>query len=87
METEHGLDSEAPANERAGNRQAQPKPPRHISTLPVMDGERCAVKAGAFQWETTHPGTGSFHPVTTEAAVEVTKLLEPSVQRVVLATL
>ena len=34
METEHGLDSEAPANERAGNRQAQPKPPRHISTLP-----------------------------------------------------
>jgi hypothetical protein len=34
-----------------------------------------------------HPGTGSFHPVTTEAVVEVTKLLEPSVQRVVLATL
>jgi hypothetical protein len=35
VETEHGLDSEAPADERAGNRQAQPKPPRHISTLPL----------------------------------------------------
>jgi hypothetical protein len=35
VETEHGLDSEAPANERAGYRQAKPKPPRHISTLQV----------------------------------------------------
>ena len=33
VETEHGWDSEAPANERAGYRQAKPKPPRHISTL------------------------------------------------------
>ena len=34
VETEEGEPSEAPANETAGNRQAQPKPPRHISTLP-----------------------------------------------------
>ena len=32
VETGHGLDSEAPANERAGYRQAKPKLPRHIST-------------------------------------------------------
>ena len=34
VETEHGAASEAPAHERAGNRWAEPKPPRHISTLP-----------------------------------------------------
>ena len=37
VETGHGLDSEAPANERAGYRQAKPKPPPHISTLQVDD--------------------------------------------------
>jgi len=31
-----------------------------------------------FSGRQTHPGTGSFHPVTIEAAVEVTKLSEPS---------
>jgi hypothetical protein len=36
VETGHGLDNEAPANERAGNRQAEPKLPRHISTLQVL---------------------------------------------------
>ena len=36
VETGHGLDNEAPANERAGNRQAEPKLPRHISTLQVV---------------------------------------------------
>ena len=34
VETEYGPDNEAPADERAGNRQARPNPPRHISTLP-----------------------------------------------------
>jgi hypothetical protein len=34
VETKHGKASEAPADERAGNRKALPKPPRHLSTLP-----------------------------------------------------
>ena len=34
LETEQGDAIEAPADERAGNRQAMPKPPRQISTLP-----------------------------------------------------
>jgi len=33
VETEHGGASEAPANKRAGNRYAEPKPLRHTSTL------------------------------------------------------
>ncbi len=33
VETEHGSAREAPADERAGNGWAAPKPPRHISTL------------------------------------------------------
>jgi hypothetical protein len=33
VETEHGEAIEAPADERAGNRQAAPNPPRHISTV------------------------------------------------------
>ena len=32
-ETEHGVTRKAPADERAGNRQAAPKPPRRIPTL------------------------------------------------------
>ena len=36
VETEHGVASEAPADERAGNRYATPKPPRHLSTLPLV---------------------------------------------------
>ena len=40
VETEQGAAREAPATERAGNRLAAPKQPRHRSTL------RCAVKKG-----------------------------------------
>jgi len=39
------------------------------------------------RWSTagqTRPGTGSLHPVAIRAVVEVTKLLEPLVQRVAL---
>jgi hypothetical protein len=36
-------------------------------------------KSVLFSGRQPHPGTGSFHPVTTEAVVEVTKPLEPSV--------
>jgi hypothetical protein len=32
------------------------------------------------------PGAGSFHPVTIEAVVEVTKPLKPSVKKVAMAT-
>jgi hypothetical protein len=47
VETGHGLDSEAPANERAGYRQAKPKPPRHISTPPlsVQGGDGKTLKS------------------------------------------
>src|SRR5262249_32812034 len=34
VETGHGGDRRAPADERAGNRYAPPKLPRHLSTLP-----------------------------------------------------
>ena len=34
VETGHGSDREAPATERVGTRYAEPKPPRHTSTLP-----------------------------------------------------
>jgi hypothetical protein len=37
VETEHGAASEAPADERAGNRYASPKPPRHLSTLQFIE--------------------------------------------------
>ena len=40
METEHGDAREAPADERAGNRHASPKPPRHISILPNLPAEQ-----------------------------------------------
>ncbi len=33
VETGHGREIEAPANERAGYRWTRPKPPRHFSTL------------------------------------------------------
>ena len=36
VETEHGTAIEAPPDERGGNRQALPTPPRHISTLPAL---------------------------------------------------
>ena len=39
METGHGPASEAPADERAGNRWARPKLPRHLSTLPSGDSD------------------------------------------------
>jgi hypothetical protein len=35
VETEHGEDRRAPADERAGNRYASPTLPRHLSTLPI----------------------------------------------------
>jgi hypothetical protein len=35
VETEHGEDRRAPADERAGNSYASPEPPRHLSTLPL----------------------------------------------------
>jgi len=40
VETEHGSASEAPENERSGNRYADPKPPRHPSTLLVFSALR-----------------------------------------------
>jgi len=39
-------------------------------------------KALDFSGCNSRPGTGSLHPVAIEAAAEVTKLSEPSVQRV-----
>ena len=46
---------------------------------------RCAKALVHSGWK-SRPGAGSFHPVTIEAAVEVTKPLKPSVQRVARAT-
>ena len=40
-------------------------------------------KALDFSGCNSRPGTGSLHPVAIEAAVEVTKLSEPSMERVV----
>jgi hypothetical protein len=42
-------------------------------------------KALDFSGWNSRPGTGSLHPVAIEAAVEVTKLLKPSMERVVSA--
>jgi len=42
-------------------------------------------KALDFSGWNSRPGTGSLHPVAIEAVVEVTKLLEPSMERVVSA--
>ena len=42
-------------------------------------------KALDFSGWNSRPGTGSRHPVAIEAAVEVTKLLKPSMERVVSA--
>ena len=47
METEYGQDNEAPADERAGNRQARPNPPRHISTLQLCNTPPWTVKTTA----------------------------------------
>jgi hypothetical protein len=49
---------------------------------PKVRREKALVHRG---WKSL-PGTGSFRPVTTEAVVEVTKPLKPSVQRVAKAT-
>jgi len=58
VETGHGLDNEAPANERAGYRQAKPKPPRHISTLQALIFSALKV-GGYFSGEIPHP-VGDF---------------------------
>ena len=47
---------------------------------------QCAVKGVDLQRELTPPGNLLFQPVVIGAAVEVTKLSEPSMQRVALAT-
>jgi len=55
-------------------------PLRSSDEAAVMAVERCAVESRCFSVgdnPTREPG--SFHPVTTEAAAEVTKPLEPSV--------
>ena len=57
METEHVDVSEAPTDERVGNRQAEPKLPRHTSTLPdyhemtdlVADSSDATNKSGSLK--------------------------------------
>ena len=47
VKTENGEASEAPATERAGNRYAEPKPPRHSSTLLILSGSENSVSVCA----------------------------------------
>ena len=46
----------------------------------------CAVKGVDLQWVQFPPGNWSLQPVAIGAAVEVTKLPKPSMERVALAT-
>jgi len=80
VETEHGEASEALADERAGT--DRPRLNHRATSRLYVRREKALVHSG---WE-SRPGAGSFRPVTIEAAVEVTKPLKPSVQRVAMAT-
>jgi hypothetical protein len=57
-------------------------PLESINLNPKVRREKALVYSG---WK-SRPGACSFRPVTTEAVVEVTKPLKPSVQRVAKAT-
>src|SRR5215471_21641037 len=68
----HGSASEAPPDERGGNRYAQP-----TATAPHLDST-CAVKRRRFPVGGQAPPGASLQPEAIGAVMEVTKWLKPS---------
>ena len=56
---------------------------RVSSQLGIIGEKVRREKALDFSGRQTRPGTGSFHPVAIDTAVEATKLLELSMERIV----